>query len=118
MATRLGKLLRKIRIDRDEYMKNMAERLGITSAYLSAIENGKRNMGNALLEKLAEVYSLPEDALNELKEAAIQSKDKIEIGVASASENKQNVAWTLARKFDDLSDRQIDQIQKILEGGE
>lgn len=75
-------------------------------------------MGNALLEKLAEVYSLSEDALNELKEAAIQSKAKIEIGVASASENKQNVAWTLARKFDDLSDRQIDQIQKILDGGE
>ena len=67
MATRLGKLLRKIRIDRDEYMKNMAERLGITSAYLSAIENGKRNMGNALLEKLAEVYSLPDNPKTKLR---------------------------------------------------
>lgn len=118
MATRLGKLLRKIRVDRDEYMKNMAERLEITSAYLSAIENGKRNMSIALLNKLAEAYSLSEESLNELKEAAMQSKDKIEIGIAALSENKQNVAWTFARKFDNLSDRQIDKIKEILEDGE
>ncbi len=118
MATRLGKLLRKIRIDRDEYLKNMAEHLGITSAYLSAIENGKRNMSDALLQKLADVYSLTSDALADLKEAAAASKGKVEIGVADSSEDKQSVAWAFARKFENLSDKQISEIKKILEDGD
>lgn len=118
MATRLGKLLRKIRIDRDEYLKNMAEHLGVTSAYLSAIENGKRNMSDALLDRLAEVYSLTSEALTDLKEAAATSKGKVEIGVADTSEDKKSVAWAFARKFDDLSDKQISEIKKILEDGD
>lgn len=38
MATNYGKVLRKIRVDRDELLKDMAGKLGITSAYLSSIE--------------------------------------------------------------------------------
>ena len=39
MVTEYGKLLRKIRIDHDEILKDMAGKLEITSAYLSSIEN-------------------------------------------------------------------------------
>ena len=37
-TTELGKMLRKLRIDREETLGDMAERLGCTSSYLSAIE--------------------------------------------------------------------------------
>ena len=40
MKGNLGKFLRKLRIDHDEYLKDMAQKLNISISYLSAIENG------------------------------------------------------------------------------
>ena len=44
MLTSLGRFLRKLRIDRGEILKNMAEKLEVTSSFLSAVENGKKRM--------------------------------------------------------------------------
>lgn len=43
MATELGKFLKKLRIDKDELMKDMADRMKIASSTLSSIEMGRRN---------------------------------------------------------------------------
>ena len=48
MLTSLGKFLRKIRIDNDEYLKDMADKLGVTVSFLSAVENGKKKESNHL----------------------------------------------------------------------
>ena len=47
MLTDLGRLLRKIRIDHGEILKDMANRFGVTASYLSAVENGKRAVPEA-----------------------------------------------------------------------
>ena len=39
MLTSLGKFLRKLRIDRGEILKDMADKLGVTVSFLSAVEN-------------------------------------------------------------------------------
>ena len=39
MATEIAKFLRKIRIDSDESLGYMAEKINFSAAYLSAIEN-------------------------------------------------------------------------------
>ena len=44
MITQLGKVLRIIRINSGDSMRTMAEKLELSSSYLSAIENGKRNV--------------------------------------------------------------------------
>lgn len=41
MLTEFGKVLRSIRISRHELLKDMADKLKITSAQLSSIETGK-----------------------------------------------------------------------------
>ena len=43
MITPFGKYLRKLRIDHDEKLKDMAAKLGVTGSYLSAVEIGKRD---------------------------------------------------------------------------
>lgn len=116
MATELGKLLRHIRLDKDEYLKDMASKLGITSSYLSAIENGKRDMPSKLVRKIGDVYGLSSDMSEKLEEFAGKLKKKVEISTRDASKNKQYTAWAFARQFDDLSDEQIHKIRKILEG--
>ena len=42
MLTALGRFLRKIRIDRNELLKDMADKLEVSASFLSAVENGKR----------------------------------------------------------------------------
>ncbi len=44
MLTEFGKAIRKIRLDKGEILKDMAKRLGISSAFLSAVENGRKNV--------------------------------------------------------------------------
>ena len=43
MTTNFGKFCRKLRIDNDELLYDMAAKLGVSSAFLSKVENGKKN---------------------------------------------------------------------------
>ena len=65
MATTYGKVLRRIRIDRDELLKNMAEKLKMTSAYLSSIENGKRQIPNNMTRSIVDIYELDKNQMDE-----------------------------------------------------
>ena len=42
MITSLGRFLRKLRIDQGEILKDMADKLGVSVSFLSAVENGKK----------------------------------------------------------------------------
>ena len=44
MLTKVGKLLREMRLNNDEILREMATKLGVTSAFLSAVENGIVNL--------------------------------------------------------------------------
>ena len=51
MLTSLGTFLRKIRINKGEILRDMATNLGVSSAFLSAVENGKKkNARNMVAE--------------------------------------------------------------------
>ena len=51
MITEFGKILRIIRINCGDSAKDMSEKLGISASYLSAIENGKRNVPDNLCRR-------------------------------------------------------------------
>ena len=53
-----GEFLKHLRIDKREMLKNMADKLGIKSSYLSAIESGNREIPPALTELICSKYNL------------------------------------------------------------
>lgn len=57
-VTPLGKRLQWMRMNRGERLYDMANKLGIGSAELSAYEFGKKRMGGELLGKIISVYEL------------------------------------------------------------
>ena len=116
MATELGKLLRKIRVDNDEYLKDMANHLGITSSYLSAIENGKRKMPPDYLERISDIYKLTKTQFEQLQKANGLEQRKVEIDIQTTSPEKKYAALAFARDFDKLSEEQLERIRKIIEG--
>lgn len=83
VITEFGKAFRKLRIDRGEILKTMAENLNMTSSYLSAIECGKRNIPSDLISKLASIYDLTEEEQEILSEAHDKSLSSIEIELST-----------------------------------
>ena len=58
MLTPIGKYLRKLRIDLEESMDDMARRLGVSKAYLSLIENGGREIHQDFVWKIMREYNI------------------------------------------------------------
>lgn len=114
MLTELGKELRKMRIDRGEVLKNMADKLGMTSSYLSAIECGKRNIPNGFITKIADIYNLNLTEKRILELAQEKSVKEIVLNLEEASETKSDLALKFARTFKDIDDATALKITKLL----
>ena len=63
MLTKFGKELRKIRIENDEILKDMADKLNVTAAYLSAVENGNRKVPDAWVNTIVTKYTLSDEVI-------------------------------------------------------
>lgn len=114
MVTQFGKSLRNIRMDRGELLKEMAQKLGVTSSYLSAVEVGKRNIPQDWVQKIAALYELSEFETERLRQAAFQSANQIKLNLQNASPNSRDLAYAFAREFEDLSDGDYQAIMSIL----
>lgn len=114
MLTSIGKFLRKVRIDHEEILKDMAEKLGVSSAFLSAVENGKKKMPEIWFEKLKSIYSFTAEQAEELQKAIIDTNNMVEIELKNASKINKDLAISFAREFDSLDDETSKQILKIL----
>ena len=114
MVTEFGKALRKIRIDRQQLLKDMANKLGVSSAYLSAVENGKRRMPQDWVSKIASIYSLDSDAQADLQNAADNSVFDVTISLENASEQKRNAVLSFARALDGLDDEDLKRIMSSM----
>ena len=67
MVTSVGNFFRQLRINRGEILRDMAQNLGVSSAFLSAVENGKKRVPDAWISKLEKIYSLTPVQMAELK---------------------------------------------------
>lgn len=114
MLTALGKFLRKYRIDHGEILKSMAEKLQMTPAYLSSIENGKRTPPKNLVEKLSAVYSFTAEEFNELQQSYSETINELTISFENINNFQRNLGVVFARKLENLNQEQIDSMLSIL----
>lgn len=114
MLTSFGKFLRKLRIDRGELLKDMADNLGVTSSYLSAVENGKRNVPQKWVKQLIEKYDLNEGDQEVLKSAVEESKFKNKVDVSSLKNSDKNLMMALARSIDSMDEKDKIAIRSLL----
>lgn len=114
MLTEFGKSIRKIRLDKGILLKEMAESLGITPSYLSSIEHGKRKVPKGLIESLVKNFNLSREQEDELIESARKSALSIKIELSGRDAKTMEFANAFARKFDNLSDNQVEEIMKVL----
>lgn len=114
MVTIFGKFLRKLRIERDMVLKDMAKILDVSSAYLSSIELGKRAIPSSFLNKLISEFKIsPSEAID--VEKMIASSQPLKIKVDNVDERSKETILAFARNFNNLNDEDKDLIQKIME---
>ena len=112
--TSLGKFLRKLRIDRSELLKDMAKRLDVTVSFLSAVENGKKNMPSEWVVKLAMEYNLSSAQKRELDETVARSEKGISVKFDGMSQERRQLIVAFARKVSCLSDNEQNMLLELL----
>lgn len=115
--TSFGTHIRVIRAQNNEILKDMANRLDVTSSFLSAIEVGKKNVPDDLINKLCDEYDLNNTESKTLREEAANSVVSIKINLQSAPQAKRDAALILARDFDDISDDVAIKISAMIKSG-
>lgn len=112
--TQLGKFLRKLRIDRCELLRDMAKKLGVALSFLSAVENGKKNMPSEWIIKLADLYTLSDDQKKDLDAAIAASEKGIGVKFAGLSADERKLSVAFARKIKSLSASEQAKLERIL----
>jgi len=111
MLTPFGRFLRKLRIDRGEIMKDMAEKLNVTASFLSAVEVGKKPVPDSWVPAIGQKYDLID--LAGLQYLADLSKPEFKVEVPRDSDDlRRETALMFARKVGAMDH---DTLTKILD---
>lgn len=109
----LSKFLAIKRIENNENLFDMARKLDISIAYLSSIENGKREIPRDFFEKIKKNYNLNLSEEEKLKKIILYTK-KIVIDMKELSEDRKDISLRYARKIQSLSEEKLRKLREIL----
>ena len=113
--TKFGEYMRILSVKNHEVMGDIAKLLGVTLPFLSAVENGKKNVPTEWINKIVEHYSLKDDEVSELLQAIEQSKTQMKLDLKSASNFQRTAALQFARSFEDMDEETAKKIMQLLE---
>lgn len=111
--TKLGIALRKIRLDKQELLRDMAAKLNVSSAFLSAVETGKKRPPANFIDRICSVYELSADERDELLQATEMSLPEVRINLSEASSSQRQVAVSFAKALNGLTDTEISEIMRV-----
>lgn len=115
MVTEFGKFLRKLRIDNDELMFDMAKKLEVSAAFLSSVENGKKKPPKDWESKIAHFYSLKDSQKMEWERVFFIALNSKELDMEQFSGGTKDFMLEFARKVDGLSENDTQKIKKMLD---
>lgn len=101
--TEYGKQLRHIRLDFSELLGVMADKLGVSPAYLSSIETGSRSIPADLSSKVISVYNLSDESIKTLLKAEAVSSQSLTLNLEGASQEQIDVTVMFARELKRMS---------------
>jgi transcriptional regulator with XRE-family HTH domain len=112
MINDLGKMLRKIRIEEDERLLDMAEKIGISVAFLSAIETGRKDPPLNVVDRIATAYKMDKKQHVQLELAVSNSRSTFRLEPQSPTAH--DTVALLARRLNRLGPEEHKKIQAIL----
>ncbi|MEQ8195517.1 MAG: helix-turn-helix domain-containing protein [Rhodospirillales bacterium] len=106
--TPFGEKVRALRARHNVTLKRMASDLGVSSAYLSALEHGNRGRpAPGLAMQICGYFELIWDEAEELKRLADLSHPRVVVDTAGLSPRATELANLLAKSIDRLDDQTV-----------
>lgn len=113
--TPFGEKMRKLRRDRNMTLKQMAEGVGVSSAYLSALEHGKRGRPSwYLIQRIIAHFNIIWDEAEEVMRLARISHPRITIDTSGLSATATELANRLADEISSLDQRTLRELLSTL----
>jgi transcriptional regulator with XRE-family HTH domain len=108
--------MRKLRAERGITLKDMADGIGVSSAYLSALEHGKRGRpGWHLIQRILTFFNIIWDDAEEVVRLARISHPRITIDTSGLSPKATELANRLADDIGRLDPSALEEILNVLE---
>ena len=113
--TPFGARLRALRAARSESLKDMAAAIGVSSAYLSALEHGRRGLPTwLLLQRVIAHFNIIWDEAEDLQRLAALSDPRVIIDTARLSPAATELANRLARAIATLPNGEIEALLALV----
>jgi transcriptional regulator with XRE-family HTH domain len=113
--TPFGARIRELRLERKLNQKEMAAALGVSAAYLSALEHGRRGAPSwAFVQKVIGYFNVIWDDAEELARLAAISDPRVEIDTSGLSPDATRLANLLAEHIRGLDRSQIAEMIEII----
>lgn len=114
--TEFGAQVRKYRIDVNVTLKTMAEELGVSSAFLSAVEMGRKNLTTDIVEKSVAFFDKRDIDASDLRTLASRSVKRLDL--ETFDDKSREMVLAFARRFPTLSEFNKREIEDLLKNGE
>ncbi len=114
--TPFGLRMRELRAERGLGLQDMAAGLGVSPAYLSALEHGHRGKPNRrFVHQVCQVLGIIWDDAEALQRLADLSHPRVVVDTAGLSPAKTELANRLAERIGDLSQDRVEAILSLLD---
>lgn len=112
MLTEFGKVMRIVRINTGDSMRDMAAKIGMSATYLSAIETGKRNIPADMEELLFSHYDFSEKDKKKIKDAIESSASHVKIDLTDMADKKKKLIYSITKS--DIDEETLDRLCEII----
>ena len=114
--TPFGERVRRLRRERGLLLKDMAAHLGVSSAYLSALERGERGKPTwTLIQGVIQYFNIIWDEADDLARLADLSDPRVKIDTAGTHPRATLLANRLAREIAGLTEEEVGRILATLD---
>lgn len=114
--TPFGEKVRAMRTERGIAQKEMAAAIGVSPAYLSALEHGRRGVPNwAMVQKIIGFFNVIWDEAEALEDLARRSDPRVTVDTAGLSPEATLLANRLAAQISMLPPDDIERIVALLD---
>lgn len=89
---------------------DLGEMLGVSAAFVSAIETGKKSVPPSFINQLQAKLSLDADEVRRLEVAAAKQAKEISMGLHERTDRARELAVAFARRFENMSDADVEKM--------
>jgi transcriptional regulator with XRE-family HTH domain len=116
MLNEFGKLIRKLRIDKNMKLGEMAGTIKVSPAYLSAVENSKKPLNQVMINKVAHSFDFSNEIQHEIRTTGARVLGEVVISYKDVNDSNLDAAVMFARSVESssLSEEKAKKIMDIL----